>query len=70
VTINRPERLNACDGETYRLLTEVWQEFRDDPVLRVGILTGVGDRAFCVGTDIKADDFHRLAKEPVMFLIC
>ena len=56
VTINRPERLNACDGETYRRLTEVWREFRDDPVLRVGILTGAGDRAFCVGTDVKAHD--------------
>jgi enoyl-CoA hydratase/carnithine racemase len=64
VTINRPERLNACDGETYRRLTEVWGEFRDDPELRVGILTGAGDRAFCVGTDVKAADFHRLAEEP------
>jgi enoyl-CoA hydratase/carnithine racemase len=64
VTINRPERLNACDGETYRLLTAVWQEFGADPALRVGILTGAGDRAFCVGTDVKADDFPRLAEEP------
>ena len=50
VTVNRPERLNACDFETYQLLTEVWSEFRDDPVLRVGILTGAGERAFCVGS--------------------
>ncbi len=64
VTINRPERLNACDGETYRRLTEVWREFRDDPVLRVGILTGAGDRAFCVGTDVKAPDFARLSAQP------
>jgi enoyl-CoA hydratase/carnithine racemase len=64
VTINRPERLNACDGETYRMLTEVWREFRDDSVLRVGILTGAGERAFCVGTDVKAHDFARLSAEP------
>src|SRR2546425_4294360 len=64
VTINRPERLNACDGETYRRLTEVWGEFRADPALRVGILTGAGDRAFCVGTDVKAPDFARLSAEP------
>ena len=64
VTINRPERLNACDGETYRRLTEVWREFRDDPVLRVGILTGAGDRAFCVGTDVKAPDCARLSAAP------
>jgi enoyl-CoA hydratase/carnithine racemase len=64
VTINRPERLNACDGETYRLLTSVWREFRADPALRVGILTGAGERAFCVGTDVKADDFDQLSQEP------
>src|SRR3989475_12238669 len=64
VTINRPERLNACDGETYRMLTEVWREFRDDSALRVGILTGAGERAFCVGTDVKAHDFARLSAEP------
>lgn len=64
VTINRPERLNACDGETYRMLTEVWHEFHDDPALRVGILTGAGERAFCVGTDVKANDFARLSEEP------
>src|SRR5262249_51922565 len=46
-----------------RRLTEVWREFRDDPALRVGILTGAGDRAFCVGTDVKADDFARLGAE-------
>src|SRR5262245_18289422 len=33
VTINRPERLNACDFETYGRLAEVWREFRDDPEL-------------------------------------
>jgi enoyl-CoA hydratase/carnithine racemase len=51
VTINRPERLNACDFETYGRLAEVWREFRDDPALRVGILTGSGERAFCVKTN-------------------
>jgi len=66
VTINRPERLNACDGETYRMLTAALREVRDDPALRVGILTGAGDRAFCVGTDVKADDFHQLSDEPDM----
>src|SRR5262245_34344559 len=64
VTFNRPERLNACDGETYRLLTEILCEYRDDPALRVAILTGAGERAFCAGTDIKADDFPQLAVEP------
>lgn len=64
VTINRPERLNACDFETYERLADVWQEFRDDPSLRVGILTGSGERAFCAGSDIKANFVERSAEEP------
>jgi len=55
VTINRPEVLNACDYETYGRLAEVWAEFRDDPSLRVGILTGTGNRAFSAGSDVKAN---------------
>ena len=64
VTINRPERLNACDVETFRLLAEVWREVGDDPALRVGILTGAGERAFCVGSDLKANDGERPGEEP------
>jgi len=59
VTINRPERLNACDFETYERLAEIWREFRDDPTLRVGILTGAGERAFCAGSDVKANYVER-----------
>jgi len=64
VTINRPERLNACDFETYRRLAEIWREFQDDPALRVGILTGAGERAFSAGSDIKADYVERPEGEP------
>ncbi|MGH7985043.1 MAG: enoyl-CoA hydratase-related protein [Candidatus Binataceae bacterium] len=64
VTINRPERLNACDYETYARLGEIWIEFRDDPALRVAILTGTGERAFCAGSDIKANYVGRRDEEP------
>jgi enoyl-CoA hydratase/carnithine racemase len=64
VTINRPERLNACDFETYGRLAEVWREFRDDPALRVGILTGAGDRAFCAGSDVKTNYLEKPVEEP------
>src|SRR5208337_4303002 len=64
VTINRPERLNACDFETYRRLAEIWREFQDDPALRVAILTGAGERAFSAGSDIKADYVERPEGEP------
>jgi len=55
ITINRPERLNACDFETYRMLGEAWLEVDRDPEIRVAILTGAGERAFCAGSDIKSD---------------
>ena len=64
VTINRPERLNACDFETYARLAEIWREFQDDPTLRVAILTGAGERAFCAGSDIKTNYVERPGEEP------
>ncbi|GGN62092.1 enoyl-CoA hydratase [Streptomyces albiflavescens] len=51
--INRPEALNALDVDTMRALNEALREFRDDPELSVGIITGTGNRAFCAGADLK-----------------
>jgi len=53
VTINRPEAINAIDPETSEELGKAWMDFRDDPNLWVGILTGAGDRAFSAGADLK-----------------
>lgn len=53
ITINRPERLNAMDAEHYHGLSQAWMRVRDDPELRVAVVTGGGDRAFTVGADIK-----------------
>lgn len=53
ITINRPQALNACDFATYKRLSEIWIDFRDDPALWVAIITGAGERAFCAGSDIK-----------------
>jgi enoyl-CoA hydratase/carnithine racemase len=64
VTINRPERLNACDYETYGMLAEIWREFRDDAALRVAILTGTGERAFSAGSDIKSNYVARPGERP------
>lgn len=52
VRINRPEVMNACDGDTYNAIANAWDELENDPTLRVGILSGEG-RSFCVGTDVK-----------------
>jgi E-phenylitaconyl-CoA hydratase len=54
VTINRPERLNAMDLEHYQGLSRAWVQVRDDPAIRVAIITGAGDRAFTAGADLKS----------------
>lgn len=64
VTINRPERLNACDEETYATLATTWAGVNADPELRVGILTGAGDRAFCAGSDIRSASFGKPGRIP------
>ena len=53
ITINRPEAMNAFDLETARLMGERLKEFDADPALRVAIITGAGDKAFCAGADLK-----------------
>jgi enoyl-CoA hydratase/carnithine racemase len=52
-TINRPQAMNAMNMEAIRELHQAMVDFRDDPELWVGIITGTGDRAFCGGADIK-----------------
>ena len=53
VTLDRP-KANAIDLATSRLMGETFKGFRDDPALRVAIVTGAGDRFFCAGWDLKA----------------
>lgn len=53
VTLNRP-KANAIDIATSRIMGEVFAGFRDDPDLRVAIVTGAGARFFCPGWDLKA----------------
>jgi enoyl-CoA hydratase/carnithine racemase len=52
IRINRPERLNALGVDVLTQLAEAFIECRDDPQVRVVILTGT-ERSFCVGMDIK-----------------
>lgn len=54
--MNRPERLNAFGGGLPEALAQAWLDFRDDPGLKVMILTGVGDRAFSAGADLRRND--------------
>lgn len=52
ITLNRPDKRNAIDTETDDLLYEAWTSFREDPEVRLAILTGTGDQAFCAGADL------------------
>ena len=53
VVLNRP-KANAIDLQTSRAMGEVFRDFRDDPDLRVAIITGAGEKFFCPGWDLKA----------------
>lgn len=53
ITINRPEAMNAFDLATARELGRRLEEVDRDPALRVVIITGAGDKAFCAGADLK-----------------
>lgn len=52
ITYNRPQALNAINGELRQGLNAAWERFRADEDAWVGIVTGAG-RAFCVGADLK-----------------
>lgn len=52
-TLNRPQAMNALNMEAVQELSEAVKDFRDDPELWVGIITGAGEKAFCGGADIK-----------------
>jgi crotonobetainyl-CoA hydratase len=53
VTLDRP-KANAVDLATSRLMGEAFRALRDDPDLRVAILTAAGEKFFCPGWDLKA----------------
>ena len=53
ITLNRPQAMNAFDLPTARELGRRLEEFDKDDALRVAIVTGAGDKAFCAGADLK-----------------
>ncbi len=54
ITYNRPDALNAINGEMRRDLNEAFARFRDEEDAWVGIVTGAG-RAFCAGADLRGE---------------
>ena len=51
VTLNRPEVHNAFNAQMQRELHELWRGLRRNDDVRVAVLTGAGDKAFCTGID-------------------
>jgi enoyl-CoA hydratase/carnithine racemase len=51
VTLNRPDVYNAFNIRMQRELKSVWRSLRDDTSVRVVVLTGAGEKAFCTGID-------------------
>jgi crotonobetainyl-CoA hydratase len=54
ITINRPERRNAIDPETNRLMHEAFERFSADDELWIAVVRGAGDKAFSSGADLGA----------------
>jgi enoyl-CoA hydratase len=53
VTLNRPDKLNALDVPSKERLANVWNNAATDPKIRVIVLRGAGEKAFCSGSDVK-----------------
>ena len=64
ITLNRPEQRNALGRDIREGLFAAWDRFERDPALRVAILTGAGDKAFCAGGDLKEMVERQLAVPP------
>ncbi|MGE5525851.1 MAG: enoyl-CoA hydratase-related protein [Rhodospirillaceae bacterium] len=64
ITLNRPERRNAISLEVREKLRDAFLDFERNPALRVAILTGAGDQAFCAGMDLKEAAERKLQVTP------
>ncbi len=54
IQINRPEVMNCIGPITHQEMIEAWRDFKENDALKVAIITGAGERAFCAGADLKA----------------
>jgi enoyl-CoA hydratase len=64
ITLNRPDARNALGKDIREGLFAAWERFESDSALRVAILTGAGDKAFCAGGDLKEMTETRMAVPP------
>lgn len=60
ITMNRPEKLNACNLKMFEEITVALKAIERDDTIRVVIITGAGDKAFSAGVDFDELDFRDL----------
>src|SRR5215475_2344317 len=53
ITINRPEKRNALNADVIAGIAKGYRDAHDDKDIRVIVLTGAGDKAFCAGADLQ-----------------
>ena len=68
ITLNRADKRNALNAAMREGLWKAWQDFENDDALRVAILTGAGDKAFCAGIDLIEFAETKLSVPPPNFL--
>ncbi len=68
ITLNRVEKRNALNAAMREGLWQAWRDFEADDGLRVAILTGAGDKAFCAGIDLIEFADTKLGVPPPNFL--
>lgn len=54
ITINRPDKRNALNGDVIGGIARGYRAAHDDPEVRVIVLTGAGEKAFCAGADLQS----------------
>lgn len=64
ITLNRPEQRNALGKDIREGLRAAWRRFEHDNDLRIAILTGAGEKAFCAGGDLKEMVETKMAVPP------
>ena len=66
VVLNRPDAHNAFTAGMQRDCRDLWEALRADDDVRVVVLTGAGDRAFCTGID-RNEPFTALDDSPALY---
>ncbi len=64
ITINRPKALNSLDPDTHFEMAAAFDQYAADETLRVAVITGSGERSFCVGSDIKGPILTSIEQYP------